>query len=98
MMQSVSSGVVAVMMVIDLHKGVWWEEEQEGEREAGEGYDGCVTAWVQSEAALQFKRGESTTKPTQMEDRVANTPPGTCIGFRWPPFRYLPMLTSGMLR
>jgi len=26
-----------VMMVIDLHKGVWWEEEQEGEREAGRG-------------------------------------------------------------
>ena len=97
MMQSVSSGVVGVMMVIDLHKGVWWEEEQEGERSAGEGYDGCVTARVQSEAALQFKRGESKTKPTQMEDRVANTPPGTCIGFRWPPFRYLPMLASGML-
>lgn len=36
-MQSVSSGVVGVMMVIDLHKGVWWEEEQEGEREAGRG-------------------------------------------------------------
>ncbi len=35
MIQSVVSGVMVVMMVIDLHKGVWWEEEQEHEREAG---------------------------------------------------------------
>jgi hypothetical protein len=35
-MQSVASGgVVVVVMVIDLHKGVWWEEEQERETEAG---------------------------------------------------------------
>jgi hypothetical protein len=83
--QSVVSGVMGVMMVIDLHKGVWWEEEQERKREAGEGYDGCVTAWV-----LKQSSGESTTKPTEMEDRVANTPRRTCIGFRWPTFRYLP--------
>lgn len=36
-MQSVVSGVEVVMMVIDLHKGVWWEEEQERDREAGRG-------------------------------------------------------------
>lgn len=59
MMQSMVSGVVAVMMVIDLHKGVWWEEEQEGEREAGGGYDGCVTAWVQSEAAAAVEAGRA---------------------------------------
>jgi hypothetical protein len=28
---------VVVMMVIDLHKGVWWEEKQEHEREVGGG-------------------------------------------------------------
>jgi hypothetical protein len=28
---------MVVMMVIDLHKGVWWEEEQERKREAGGG-------------------------------------------------------------
>ena len=55
MMQSVVSGVEVVMMVIDLHKGVWWEEEQEHRERRVEGYDGCVTAWVRSK---QFKRGE----------------------------------------
>jgi len=32
MVQSVVSGVLVVIMVIDLHKGVWWEEEQERKR------------------------------------------------------------------
>jgi len=36
-MKSVVSCVVVVMTVIDLHKGVWWEEEQERESEAGGG-------------------------------------------------------------
>ena len=32
------SVIVLVMMVIDLHKGVWWEEEPEFERGRREGH------------------------------------------------------------
>ena len=54
-MQSVVSGVMVVMMVIDLHKGVWREEEQECDIEAGRGL-----CWMRHCMRLkqQFKRGE----------------------------------------
>jgi len=76
-MQSVVSGVVAVMMVIDLHKGVWWEEEREREREAG------GRLWMRHcMGPKQSKRGAKQTLPDWKIEW--QTLLAARVRFRWP--------------